>query len=173
MRIGELRHKIAASRGHTWRLAKSGIVPGMKKTKGGHSYFVESPRLTRWINLMGSHAFRKKEIRRAYQRGYGNPILAKKIQARKLAKEHLEKFKDYQKRMAEHRREFKDYKNSYDDLFWDFFYNADDLIRVLEELTVWHDCEVKWQMAKASRKRLTILRDLINNWLNHQQSGRT
>jgi hypothetical protein len=174
MKIGELAFKIHVHRIHAWRLATAGVIPATKRTKGGHFYFVKCRSLTRWINFMQSGgAFRKKELSRAYKKGYGNPKLAKKRDAWKTAKEHLDKFKHYQKQMADDRREYKDYENSWDDLFYDFFYNTDDLIRVLDELTVWHDCEVKWRMAKASSKRLTILRDLINNWLNQQQSSRT
>ena len=68
--------------------------------------------------MQSGGAFRKKEIKRAYERGYGKQSMEQK----RTAREHLKKFKLYQKRMAEDRKEFKDYKNSYDDLFWDFFF---------------------------------------------------
>ena len=167
MRIGELAFKIHVHRVHAWRLARAGVVPGMKKTKGGHFYFVKSRSLSRWINFMQSGgAFRKKEMTRAYLRGYGGkrPENDEQIKCWKL-------FRDKQKKFADFRREHKDYKNEYDDLFSDFFYNTDDLIRVLKELVTWSDCRVKSGMVKASSKRLTVLRDLINVWIGHQDNS--
>jgi hypothetical protein len=77
----------------------------------------------------------------------------------------LKRSRHHQKQAAENRREFKDYKNDYDDLFNGFFYNTDDLIRILDELVVWRPQKLKSRMIKASSKRLAILRDLINLWL--------
>ncbi len=145
----------------------AGVVPGTKKTNGGHFYFVKSRALTRWINFMQSGgAFRRKEMARAYERGYGKQSMRQKRQA----KEHLRRFKIHRKKAAENRREFKDYTNQWEDLFEEFFYDTDDLIRILEDLTDWHDCEVRAEMVKASCKRLTILRDLINAWLTYQDT---
>ena len=35
MKIGELADRIHVSRIHAWRLARAGVVPATKKTKGG------------------------------------------------------------------------------------------------------------------------------------------
>jgi hypothetical protein len=165
MRIGELAVKIGVHRVHAWRLAMADVVPGTKKTEGGHFYFVKSRALTRWINLMqGRGSFRRKEMARAYERGYGKQSASQKREAKEL----LRHFKIHRKKAAENRREFKGYSNQYEDLFEEFFYDTDDLIRILEELINWHDCEVRGQMVKASSERLTILRDLINAWLAYQ-----
>jgi hypothetical protein len=51
-------------------------------------------------------------------------------------------FRDNQKQFADFRQENKDYINSYEDLFWGFFYNAVDLIRVLKEINRWEDWRV-------------------------------
>jgi hypothetical protein len=169
MKIGELAQRIHVSRGHAWRLACAGVIPATKKTKGGHFYFVECPALSRWINFMIGGAFRKKEMKRAYERGYGKETPAQK----KTEKEHWHYYRLHRKKGAENRREFKNYINQYDDLFEAFFYDTDDLIRILEELATWRSCKLKTQMLRDSSKRLTVLRDLINVWLNQQQSGRT
>jgi len=63
------------------------------------------------------------------------------------------------------RKEFKDYENSHSDLFEEFYYDTDDLIRILTELVRWHECKLRSQMLKTSRERLAILRDLIDKWL--------
>ena len=169
MKIGELAQKIHVSRGHAWRLARASVIPSMKKTKGGHYYFIECPALSRWINFMIGGAFRRNVMERAYQRGYGKKTPAQKKEEDKL----LRLFRMNRKKAAEFRREHKDYVNQYDDLFWDFFYFTDDLIRVLEEIVDWRETKVRAEMLEASRERLTILRDLIDKWLNQQQSGRT
>lgn len=106
-------------------------------------------------------AFRKKELSRAYQRGYGKVTPALK----KEEKEHWHWFKYHQKQAAETRREFRGYQNMYSDLFEEFFYDTDDLIRILDELVGWRPQKLKSQMIKSSSKRLTMLRDLINLWL--------
>lgn len=114
---------------------------------------------------MGSNAFRKKELARAYQRGYGNET----PEFKKLEKEHLRWLKYYQKKAAENRREFKGYTNQYEDLFQEFFYDTDDLIRILKnDFVRWRECKLKDKMRNMSRERLMILRDLIDKWLNEQ-----
>lgn len=165
MRTGELAQKIHVSRVHAWRLARAGIVPGTKKTKGGHFYFVQCPKLTRWINYMIGGAYRRKEMSRAYKKDYGSITIAQN-------KEELRHWAFY-KRSVKIRKEYKNYINSYDDLFRCFYDDTDDLIRILEELTEWHECKLKAEMLKTSSERLIMLRDLINKWLNQQQSGRT
>ena len=72
MRIGELAFQIHVSRIHAWRLARAGIVPGAKRTKGKHFYIPETPQLQRWINFMCGWKFRKKELSRAYKKHYGS-----------------------------------------------------------------------------------------------------
>lgn len=169
MKIKELAYKIHVHRVHAWRLASAGIIPATKKTKGGHFYFVKCRQLTRWINFMQSGgAFRKKELARAYQKGYGKirPENEEQIKCWKL-------FKYHRKKSAETRKRLKSYINQYDDLFEGFFYNTEDLINILKEITTWPDTRVKEGMLKASRERLALLRDLINEWLNQQQSSRT
>ena len=163
MKIGELAHKIAVHRVHAWRLARARIVPGTKRTKGGHFYFVECAALSRWIGKMRSYKFRKTELTRAYQTNYGTRTVANY----KAERDHWDAYR----RSKIERKEFKGYKNSYDDLFKEFYYDTDDLIRILDELTVWHECKLKAQMLKTSRKRLEILRDLINKWLSEKNNN--
>ena len=113
-------------------------------------------------------AYRKKEMKRAYEIGYGKQSMAQ----RREAKEHLRQFKIYRKMADKARRQNKKYISGYDDLFQGFFDDTDDLIRILEELIHWHECEVKAQMAKASRERLAILRDLINVWIGRRDESK-
>ena len=161
MRIGELAYKIHVHRIHAWRLARAGIVPGTKKTKGGHFYFVEGPSLNRWINFMRSGgASRRKEMSRAYQTNYGRRTVANY----KAEREHWAAYRQVKRK----RKEFKNQKNDYEDLFWLFYDDTEVLIRILDELTGWHECRLKAQMLKTSRERLTILRDLIDKWLKSQ-----
>jgi hypothetical protein len=163
MKIGELAHKIAVHRVHAWRLARAGIVPGTKRTKGGHFYFVECAALSRWIGKMRSYRFRKNELARAYQTNYGTRTAAQYG----AEQEHWVAYR----RTKKNRKEFKNYKNTYDDLFNEFYQDTDDLIRILDELIGWHECKLKAEMLKTSRERLIILRDLIDKWLNQQQSN--
>jgi hypothetical protein len=96
MKIGELAYKIHVHRIHAWRLACAGVIPATKKTKGGHFYFVKCRQLTRWINFMQSGgAFRKKELARAYQRGYGKD----KPEWKKTEKEHWDWFRAFQQKL--------------------------------------------------------------------------
>jgi hypothetical protein len=174
MKIGELAFRIHVHRVHAWRLARAGVVPGTKKTKGGHFYFVESKALTKWINYMKSWKFRKKIMKQAYHSGYGGLTIGGLTSAQKKEEKELWRwFKHHRKTAAENRREFKGYTNQYSDLFEEFFYDTDDLIRILEEMTRWVDCKIKSEMIRLSAERLSILRDLINNWLSQQQSSRT
>ena len=112
-------------------------------------------------------AFRKKVLSRAYQKGYGRET----PEFKKLEKEHWHYYKLHCKKAAENRRDFKGYTNQYDDLFEGVFNDADDLIRILEELTTWRQCKLKTQMLKDSYKRLEILRELLDKWLNQQQQS--
>ena len=163
MRIGELAFKIHVHRVHAWRLASAGVVPGTKRTKGGHFYFVKSRSLTRWINFMKSNgAHRRKEMTRAYQRGYGGKTPSQKQEENK----DWYNYKLRRKQAAENRKEFKNYRNDYDDLFLIFFDDIDTLIRVLEETITWPESKTKSAMLKDSSERLMILRDLIDKWLN-------
>jgi predicted DNA-binding transcriptional regulator AlpA len=88
MKIGELAQKIQISRVHAWRLAKAGVVPRTKKTKGGHFYFVQCRALTRWINFMIGGAFRKKELARAYAKNYGSENFKDRRERRRTFKEY-------------------------------------------------------------------------------------
>jgi hypothetical protein len=173
MKIGELAFSIHVHRVHAWRLAKAGVVPGTKRTNGGHFYFVKSKSLTRWINFMkAGGAHRRKEMSRAYQREYGKGYRQTDTQ-KKAEKELWGWFKHHQKKSVAHRREFKGYVNQNSDLFEEFFYDTDDLIRILKELVTWHECKLKTKMKQLSESRLTVLRNLINKWLVEQQSART
>jgi len=113
-----------------------------------------------------STAFRRKEMSLAYRRGYGGkiPDNDEQIKLWKLFKEH------HTKSPAEIRKECKGYENQPFDLFVVFFYETEELIIILKEITKWSDCRVKTRMLKASRERLTYLRDLIEKWLNQQSS---
>jgi hypothetical protein len=115
--------------------------------------------------MRGGGAFRRKEMSRAYQTNYGRRTVANY----KAEKDHWVAYR----RVKRERKEFKDYTNTYDDLFREFYYDTDDLIRILEELTIWHECKLKAKMLETSRERLTILRDLIEKWLNQKQPDRT
>lgn len=166
MRIGELAYNIHVHRVHAWRLASAGVVPGTKKTKGGHFYFVKSRALTRWINFMRQEsAFRRNTMARAYENGYGKETMAFK----RYEKELWRQFNVQTKRAAKNRKEFKNYSNDYYDLFVGFFANTDDLIRILDEVTKWRPCKMKSHMIKSSGKRLSMLRDLINLWLSQKE----
>ena len=78
-------------------------------------------------------------------------------------------FRKAQQGFAEFKREHKDYKTQYDDFFFDFFYFTEDLITAWEETVRWANCRVKAGILKASRGRLSYLRELIDKWLNEQQ----
>jgi len=169
MRTGELAFRIHVHRVHAWRLVRAGRVPGTKKTKGGHFYFVKCKALTRWINFMKSNgAFRRREMARAYKIGYGLESVADlkhKMVQKRSEKAHWTAYRQSLKNRIKNRREAKNYKNEYSDLFEEFFYDTDDLIRILSELVDWHDCRLKAELIKTSRERLAMLRDLINRWL--------
>jgi hypothetical protein len=158
MKIGELAQRIHVHRVHAWRLAKAGVIPATKKTKGGHFYFVECPALTRWINFMIGGAFRRKEMARAYKCGYGGVIPGAIEEERRLRRA----WKEVQKLRKEH----GDYTLGYHEIFRSFFSSTEDLIKVLEEITEWRKCKLKADLLKTSRERLTVLRDLLAIWLS-------
>jgi len=164
MKIGELAQKIHVHRVHAWRLAKAGIIPGTKRTKGGHYYFVEGPSLTKWINFMIGGAFRNREMSRAYEGGYGGIVITPEgiKEERKLRRAWKE--------VKKLRKDLKSHVLGYDELFDDFFTSTENLIKVLEEITVWRECKLKADLLKASHERLTVLRDLLTAWLSGDQS---
>jgi len=162
MTTSELAHKLAISRIHAWRLARSGVVPATRRTKGGHFYFVECPKLTKWINytaIIGSK-HRKKEMTRAYRRHYGNTV--------------LERAKDRRHFMFVVRRAFNRAKvvnlgrMSSDEFFDQFNYDIIELTKMLDFLDGWRDQEIKKEMVQMSGKKLWLLKKRIDKWLNRQ-----
>lgn len=157
MRIGELAQKIHVSRIHAWRLARSGIVPSTRKTKGGQFYFVHSSQLTRWVNRMIGGKFRKNEMSLAYEKHYGNDRLKEAKEAKHLRAAFTKAFRD-NKNLS-----FDDYDNS--DYFYAFHCDILELTKLLQELNQWRESDLKAEMINMSRERLTTLRKLISKWL--------
>jgi len=162
MTTGELAHKIHVSRVHAWRLAKAGIVPGTKRTKGGHFYFVRCSQLTRWTNFVIGGAFRRKELARAYAKHYGN----EKLQQEKEECHLRSEFKKASRRVRG--LNFGEYSNH--DFFWHFHHSICTVSKILDELIHWREGKLKSELIKLSRKKLSVLRKLIDKWLNDQQS---
>lgn len=157
MKVGELALKIHVSRTHAWRLARAGIVPGAKRTKGGQFYFVQSSQLTRWINKMIGGKYRRNEMARAYSKSYGNP--------------KLEQIRDMQGLKSAFKRAQKDANkvklDEYDntDYFYRFHFEVRELERILDELKRWRKSELKSELITLSRAQLLALRKAINKWL--------
>ena len=157
MRVGELARKIHVSRIHAWRLAKSGTVPATKKTAGGHFFFVESEKLTRWINYMGNQKFRQKAMHRAYARYYGSDKLKAARDNRQLVKMFKEGKKDAESEIA------VDYDRP--EFYYSFSYFPIEMARMIQEYNQWPEGAVKEKVRQLSKKHLIILRNLINDWL--------
>jgi hypothetical protein len=157
MRTGELAQKIHVSRIHAWRLAKAGIVPATKKTKGGHFYFIECPKLTRWISKMTSWKFRKKEMARAYVKRYGDQKLKDKKAIKHLRSEFKKAIKWTERLTFDG---VSDYR-----YFYVFHTSIGELTKILGDLTKWPQDDLNQEMIKLSIGRLAILRDLINEWI--------
>jgi hypothetical protein len=157
MRVGELAQKIHVSRVHAWRLARSRIVPGAKKTKGGQFYFVQSMQLTRWINRMIGGKYRKNEMSRAYQKHYGNDRLKEAKEAKHLIAAFTKALKN-SKHLS-----FDDYDDN--DYFYTFHCDIAKLTKLLQELSQWRKSELKSKMRELSRPQILELRKAINKWL--------
>lgn len=159
MKIGELAQRIHVHRVHAWRLAKSRVVPGTKRTKGGHFYFVECSSLTRWINFMkAGGAFRRKEMKRAYQSEYGK-VTPDQHKAEMVMRKA---WRDSNKNRRSPYRHFIDNR----DLFVALYSYTDSVIQALEELTKWRECKLKSDLIRTSRGRLEVLRQLIDTWVS-------
>jgi hypothetical protein len=50
LRCGRLAEMVGLTSRHVCKLAKAGKIPGAKRTKGGHFYFVSCPALGDWIS---------------------------------------------------------------------------------------------------------------------------
>src|SRR5579862_512924 len=50
VRCGKLAKMVGITRKHVHDLARSGRIPGAKRTKGGHYYFMDCPALKDWIH---------------------------------------------------------------------------------------------------------------------------
>jgi hypothetical protein len=159
MKIGELSRKLGISRIHANRLAHSGIVPGTKQRTGGHFYFVEGPKLKRWINFMrAGSAFYRKEMTRAYRTKYGKLTVGQQKEEM-LMREAWRKW-----RKTWDRSKWKPLGR--DEIFSVFYSSTEDLIEVLEELITWRECELKNDLLTTSRARLVILQRMIDTWVS-------
>ena len=166
MKIGELADRIHVSRIHAWRLARAGVVPATKKTKGGHYYFVECDTLNKWINftaIIGSH-HRKKMMALAYKKNYGS----EKIQCQKLARMQLKEF-----RISGNlsRKKFSRNKLVNSDVgdYYSFFH--DSIVHLETVLDDWGDFSQKhnlpWPMEikRAMQLRLSSLRKKLDDFM--------
>lgn len=102
-------------------------------------------------------AHRKKEMARAYSKHYGNESLrfGKEIRGLKA---------DFKKALRQIRRvHFR--KTSDEDYFMTFHYSIGQLTTILTELEHWRESKLKTEMVAMSRERLTVLRNLIDRWL--------
>lgn len=160
MKIGELALKIHVHRVHAWRLARAGVIPGTKRTKGGHFYFVECSALKRWINFMIGGAFRRKEMTRAYKSGYGG------VAVTPAGIKEEKRLRRAWRNMKILRNNYRGYTLGYTEIFNTFFSSTEHLIKVLEEITTWRKCKLRDDLLVASIERLTVLRDLMNRWIS-------
>lgn len=66
LRCGKLAKTARISRMQVWRLAKAGEIPGARKSKGNHFFFVKSPALTKWAKERAHQ--RREQLRRGGRR---------------------------------------------------------------------------------------------------------
>src|SRR5262245_21386305 len=64
LRCGELGKMVGLTRQHVHRMAVKGLIPGAKKSKGGHFYFVNCPRLEPWVSACRIDHHDKEELYR-------------------------------------------------------------------------------------------------------------
>jgi predicted DNA-binding transcriptional regulator AlpA len=59
IKAGEMARRLGISRMHVGRLAKAGAIPGARRTKGGHWFWLETESLQRRLSKAQSDARRK------------------------------------------------------------------------------------------------------------------
>lgn len=107
-------------------------------------------------------AHRKKEMARAYSKHYGSERLQHGREIRGLKA-------DFKKALRSIRRaSFK--RTSDENYFYHFQYSIGQLTKILEELTQWRESKLKAEIVTMSRERLTILSNLINEWLSSHKT---
>lgn len=158
MRVGELAVKLAISRIHAWRLARSGVVPGCYRTKGGQYRFRDSVKLRRWINKATyKTAFYRAEMRRAYKERYGDKKLDRQLTNRRL----MVLFRKSE-RMGKHNRPM--HSSDYH-FICSFLDSLDELPTMLK---IWMDDDftgMRKEVSKITQKRILRLKSAVDKWL--------
>jgi predicted DNA-binding transcriptional regulator AlpA len=171
MRIGKLALKIGVSRSHAWRMAKAGAIPSVKKTNGGHYYFIEGPTLNRWISRMNAAGnFRKNVMAKAYDGCYGSTGEF----AKRTLRNQMKEFKRNERRLSGFNRRTL-LSHDVDD-YWFLFHRSIIELKII--LKDWDEFQktstLPWpkQIKSEMAQRVIRLRETIDEFLSDSKDGK-